>query len=221
LWFGCIFQYALSLLSSIHANLQEFCSLLMAKDFGMGQLNAFSTFHSFLKTFRTWVWVFSLYLWLVATFAHFSITKEMSLFEVYTWLWRLFAQSYLEPKGCHKDGGHGSTNLTLGLSFGHNLCFRCPNGPCEPTLDIYVPRAFQRYKYFFNPMGFDPCNYSLKIREPTETPIPKMKAHLGVGVFILSRSSTLSTSQEHEMWLPGFTFGLHPCKPLPWSRAQG
>jgi len=23
-------------------------------------------------------------------------------------------------------------NLTLGLSFGHTLCFRCPNGRCEP-----------------------------------------------------------------------------------------
>ncbi len=27
--------------------------------------------------------------------------------------------------------------------FFHNLCFRCPNGSCEPILDIYVPRAFQ------------------------------------------------------------------------------
>jgi hypothetical protein len=23
------------------------------------------------------------------------------------------------------------------------------------------------------------------------------------------------------MWLPGFPLGPHPCKPLPWSRAQG
>jgi hypothetical protein len=56
----------------------------MAKDFGMGQLIAFFTFHSFLKTLRTWVWVFSLYFQLVAAFAHFSITKDMSLIEVYT-----------------------------------------------------------------------------------------------------------------------------------------
>ncbi len=28
-------------------------------------------------------------------------------------------------------------------------------------------------------------------------------------------------SWEHEMWLLGFPLGLHPCKPLPWSRAQG
>jgi hypothetical protein len=112
-------------------------------------------------------------------------------------------------------------NLTLGLSLGHNLCFRCPNGSCKLTLDICVPRYFQCYKKIPNPMGFDPYNRSLKIRESTGTPTPKMGAHLGVGVFILSHSPTLSTSWEHEMWLPCFTFGSHPCKPLPWSRAQG
>ncbi len=31
-------------------------------------------------------------------------------------------------------------NLTPALFFGHNLCFRYPNGSCKPTLDIYVPR---------------------------------------------------------------------------------
>jgi hypothetical protein len=37
-------------------------------------------------------------------------------------------------------------NLTPDLSFGHNLCFRCPNGSCEPILDIYVSIDFQWYK---------------------------------------------------------------------------
>jgi len=27
-------------------------------------------------------------------------------------------------------------NLTPGPSFGHNLCFKCPNWSCEPILDI-------------------------------------------------------------------------------------
>jgi hypothetical protein len=27
-------------------------------------------------------------------------------------------------------------NLILGFSFDHNLCFRCPNGSCEPISDI-------------------------------------------------------------------------------------
>jgi hypothetical protein len=97
-------------LSFIHANPRQFCSLSMAKDFGMGQLNAFSTFHVFSKTIKTWVWVFNFYFKLVITFVHFSITKEMNWIEVYTWSWKLFAQSYLEPKWCHKVGGHGNTN---------------------------------------------------------------------------------------------------------------
>jgi len=33
-------------------------------------------------------------------------------------------------------------NLTLDPSFGHNLCFRCPNEQCKPILDIYISRAF-------------------------------------------------------------------------------
>jgi hypothetical protein len=38
------------------------------------------------------------------------------------------------------------SQLIPDLSFGHNLCFKCPNGSCEPILDIYVPRDFQWYK---------------------------------------------------------------------------
>jgi hypothetical protein len=40
-------------------------------------------------------------------------------------------------------------------------------------------------------MGFDPCNYSLKIRESIETPIPKVGAYLGVWGFIPSHTATL------------------------------
>ncbi len=36
-----------------------------------------------------------------------------------------------------------TTNLTRGLSLGHNLCFKCPNGRCEPILNIYVSINFQ------------------------------------------------------------------------------
>ncbi len=46
-------------------------------------------------------------------------------------------------------------NLTLILSFDYNLCVKCPNGSCEPILDIYVSRAFQWYK-FFQSNGFWP-----------------------------------------------------------------
>ncbi len=55
-----------------------------------------------------------------------------------------------------------SDNLIPGSSFGHNLHFKCLNGSCEPISDICIPWAFQWYKELFNPMGFDPCNRSLK-----------------------------------------------------------
>ncbi len=101
-------------------------------------------------------------------------------------------------------------NLTFDLYFGHNLCFRCPNGSCEPILDIYVSIVFQWYKNILNAMGFNPCNRSLNIRESVRTPTPKMGVHLGVWMSILTFSHTL-----------GFPFGPRPCKPLPWSWAQG
>jgi hypothetical protein len=41
--------------------------------------------------------------------------------------------------------GSQTASWTPDLSFGHNLCFRCPNEQCEPILDIYVPRSFQWY----------------------------------------------------------------------------
>jgi hypothetical protein len=112
-------------------------------------------------------------------------------------------------------------NLTLGPSFGDNLCIRCPNGSCEPTLNIYVPRAFYWYKELSNPMGFDPCNFFLKIWESTGNLTPKMGVHLGVWMFFLLHSPTLSISREHEMWLSNFILGPHPYKPLLWSWAQG
>jgi len=32
--------------------------------------------------------------------------------------------------------GSQIANLTLGPSFGHNLFLKCPNGSCEPILNI-------------------------------------------------------------------------------------
>ncbi len=76
--------------------------------------------------------------------------------------------------------GSQTANLTPGLSFGHNLRFRCPNEQCEPISDIYVPRSFQRYKERNNPLRFDPSARPLKLRESTRTPSPKMGVALGV-----------------------------------------
>jgi hypothetical protein len=33
-------------------------------------------------------------------------------------------------------------NLTPDLSFGHNLCFKCPNGSCEPILASKFQKLF-------------------------------------------------------------------------------
>jgi hypothetical protein len=82
-------------------------------------------------------------------------------------------------------------NLTPGPSFGHNLCFKYPNGSCELILDIYIPRNFQWYHEFFNAMSFDPCKYLLKIWESIRTLSPKVGAHLGVWGFLLSHFPTL------------------------------
>ncbi len=109
-------------------------------------------------------------------------------------------------------------NLTSDLFFCHNLYFKYSNGSCQSILDIYVLRSFQWYKKLFNSMSFDYCNCPLKIWESIGTPTPKMGAHLGVWGFIPSHSLTFL-----EAWnvTHGLTLGPHPCKPLPWSWAQG
>ncbi len=80
---------------------------------------------------------------------------------------------------------------TPSFSFGHNLCFRCPNGSCELILDIYVPRAFQWYKKLSNPLSFNPYNCYLKIQKSTKTLTLKVKAPLEVWGFIPSHFPTL------------------------------
>ncbi len=90
--------------------------------------------------------------------------------------------------------GSQIANLTPGPSFGHNLCFKCPNGWCEPILDIFVSIAFQWYEELLKPLGFDLCNHSLNIRESTGPPTPKVEAPLGVWGFILSHFLSLPAS---------------------------
>jgi hypothetical protein len=87
--------------------------------------------------------------------------------------------------------GSQIANLTPNPSFDHNLCLECPNGLCEPILDIYVLRAFQWYKEILNPLSFDPFHRSLKIWKSFGTPTPKVEAPLGVWKFIPSHCPTL------------------------------
>jgi hypothetical protein len=61
--------------------------------------------------------------------------------------------------------GNQIINLAPGLSFGHNFCYKCSNGQCEPILNIYVSIAFQGYKELLEAMSFDPYNCGLKIQE--------------------------------------------------------
>jgi len=102
-------------------------------------------------------------------------------------------------------------NLTPNPFFDHNLCFKCPNGSCEPILDIYVSRAFQSYKELFNPMCFDSYSCYLKIRKSIKTPTPKVGVHLGVWGFILSHSPTLLKAWNV---IPGLHFWPTPSQAL-------
>jgi hypothetical protein len=86
--------------------------------------------------------------------------------------------------------------------FDHNLCFRCPNGSCKLTLDIYILRPFQWYKELPNPMGFDSCNFFLKLRESIMTLTPKVRAHLGVWRLIPSHSQVSSHNSHFGSWSP-------------------
>jgi hypothetical protein len=92
-------------------------------------------------------------------------------------------------------------NLTSGSSFGHNLCFKCPNGTCNPILDINVPKDFKWYKELLKPLSFDPYNHPLKIWESTGIPSPKVGVAFKVWGFIPSHFSTLPRAC-------GVTFGL-------------
>jgi hypothetical protein len=102
-------------------------------------------------------------------------------------------------------------NLTPDPSFGHNLCFKCPNGSREPILNINDPRAFQWYKELLNTMGFDPYNYSLKIRECIGTLTPKVGVHLGVWRFIPLHFPTLLGAWDV---IPGLLSWLAPLQAL-------
>jgi hypothetical protein len=111
--------------------------------------------------------------------------------------------------------GSQIANLTFGFSFGHNLCFKCPNGSCEPILGMYALRDFQRYKKIFNPLSFDPYNCLLKIQESIGTPSPKEGVHLGVWRFIPSHFPTLPRTCGVTL---GLALGPQPYKLLCLAR---
>jgi hypothetical protein len=105
--------------------------------------------------------------------------------------------------------GSQTANLTPDPSFDYNLCFKCSNEQCEPILNIYVPRSFQRYKERHNPLSFDPWNHSLKFQESIRTPF--LKVGVALGVFTLSHFPTLPEICDVTL---GFSLGPHPCNPF-------
>jgi hypothetical protein len=101
-------------------------------------------------------------------------------------------------------------NSTPCVSFGHNFCFRCPNGWCKHVLDIYVPRAFHWYKQLLKPLSFDPWNCPLKIWESIGTPTPNVGVPLGVWWSILSHSLALPGACGMIPKLPSWPTTLQP-----------
>jgi hypothetical protein len=101
-------------------------------------------------------------------------------------------------------------NLIPGLSFDHNLCFRCPNGQCKPISDIYISIAFQWYKKLFKMMGFDPYNHALKIWESIWDSNSQHGVHLGVWGFIPSHSLALSGTCDVTLESPSWPTTLQP-----------
>jgi hypothetical protein len=53
--------------------------------------------------------------------------------------------------------GSQTGSLTPGLSFAHNLGYRCPNGQGETIFVIYASRPFQWHQEHFNARCFGPC----------------------------------------------------------------
>jgi hypothetical protein len=128
--------------------------------------------------------------------------------------------------------GNQTSSLTPDLSFDNDLCFRCPNGQCEPILHICVSITFQWYNELFKPMGFNPCNRALKIWESIRnsnsyngSSLRNVRVH-SLTLFALPKACDVTLesffwhSQEHVMWFPNLFLGPQPCNPLLRSQAQ-
>jgi hypothetical protein len=108
-------------------------------------------------------------------------------------------------------------NLTPDPSFGHNLCFKCPNEQCEPILNIYVLKYFQWYKKRHKTLSFGPWNCSLKFGSSQGLHLPKWELPWECeGSF----AHTFLHSREYVMWLPGFLLAHTLATLLPWSWVQ-
>ncbi len=103
-------------------------------------------------------------------------------------------------------------SLSPDPSFGHNLCFKYPNGSCEPILDIYISKYFQWYKEISIQWVLPPEISLWKFRNPSRFQLPKWEPTWECGG---SFPHIFLHSWELEMWLLGFIFSSYLCKPLP------
>jgi hypothetical protein len=81
-------------------------------------------------------------------------------------LFNSLSHSFCTPRGRVDSRlfvvGSQIASLTPGLSFAHNLCYKCLNGPCKAIFDIYTSSPFQQYKEHIKKRCFDLYNWTLK-----------------------------------------------------------
>jgi hypothetical protein len=98
--------------------------------------------------------------------------------------------------------GSQPANLTPDLSFCHNLCYKCPNGPCEAIFDVYTSKAFQWYKEHPNAKCFNPCNQLWNFKSPGGLPSPHFRNVNFILTHCQSRVVTLKNyvGANHRNW---------------------
>jgi hypothetical protein len=98
---------------------------------------------------------------------------------------------------------------TLGPSFGHNLCFRCPNEQCKPILDIYTSRAF----HWDLTLQISLWSFGSPFGSPTLTNSQRGSSLGSVRVHSLTLSGLFALPGACDV-TPGSTIRPAPCNPF-------
>jgi len=106
------------------------------------------------------------------------------------------------------------SSLTFSPSFGHNLCFRCPNEQCEPILNIYALIAFQWYKNATRHWILTPEIALWSFGSPLGLHLPKWELPWECEGSLLHTPSHFLTFPGVCDVTPGLIFDPHPCKPF-------
>jgi len=97
-------------------------------------------------------------------------------------------------------------NLTLGPFFGHNLCFKCPNRWCKPSLDIYVSRK--------NSLNHWVLAFAIILWTFVSPPRLQLPTWEFTWECEGSFPHTLLHSRGHENATSKLNLGPYPCKPF-------